>query len=69
MSVPTTTTLRLTVELDVEGDPDVMEDQFVSYVTDPMNPFLVDYGPGTWGGYDGPIVHNVRVDRQGDPHT
>ena len=56
-----TTTIRLLVELDVSGDGDEMARIVTQYLTLADNPFISDYGPEAWGGYDGPFVHRVAV--------
>lgn len=46
----------------IEGDADRFDDLFREYLTTPEYPFLVDYGPRAWGGWDGPTVAAVAVE-------
>lgn len=34
------------------------------YLTSPEHPFLEDYGPEAWGGYEGPVVVVSTVERK-----
>jgi hypothetical protein len=36
---------------------------FCEYLTGSENPFKEDYGPGAWGGYEGPFVTDVKCDK------
>lgn len=38
-------------------------DLFKEYLTGREAPFRCDYGPGAWGGYEGPFVRSVKVTR------
>ena len=59
MADPQTFTVEVTVTTD--GDADEMRSLLVSYLTQPDSPFISDYGPDAWGGYDGPFVTAVDV--------
>ena len=57
--------VTLTLDRDNQPDDD-MALTFAQYLTDVNGSFADDYGPGAWGGYDGPFVTHVRiVDDQG----
>jgi hypothetical protein len=61
--------VKITVEIDVkprEGQTQVeadaeMERLVSAYLTNAEYPFLADYGPDAWGGWDGPFALAVRV--------
>lgn len=57
-------TFVVTVEHDGSSD-DAFDALFAEYLTTPDYPFLGDYGPEAWGGYDGPLVHGVQVSVNG----
>lgn len=40
---------------------------FQEYLSNKEGAFLNDYGPGTWGGYEGPFVTAVTVHGPGNP--
>jgi len=50
--------LTFTVKITVDGDPDEMFKLVSQYLTLTDYPFLVDYGPDAWGGYEGPRIRN-----------
>jgi hypothetical protein len=53
---------RVTVDVEVDGDTDAMQEQLASYLAggDGCN-FFDDYGYAAWGGYEGPFAVSVRV--------
>lgn len=53
--------LTFTVKITVDGDPDEMFKLVSQYLTLTDYPFLVDYGPDAWGGYEGPRIRNISV--------
>lgn len=57
--------VTLTVAFSVEGDVDLMVRQLVEYLTSDEGVLHEDYGPGAWGGYDGPYITAVTVARDG----
>ena len=59
MSDPQTFTVEVTVTTD--GSTDSMRQLLAAYLTQPDSPFIADYGPDAWGGYDGPKVTAVSV--------
>jgi len=55
--------LTLTVTIQTDGDTDEMFTLVSQYLTSADYPFLGDYGPDAWGGYEGPIIRSVTVGR------
>lgn len=61
--------LDITVKLDVKpGENQTQEEAqveftklFRDYLTQHDSQFRIDYGPETWGGYDGPTVTDITV--------
>jgi len=54
--------LTFTVELEIDtAEPGMFPEVFAEYLTEPSNPFLTDYGPDAWGGYEGPKVVGTPV--------
>jgi hypothetical protein len=53
---------RVTVEVEVDGNAEVMQQQLASYLAGGTGcNFFDDYGYEAWGGYDGPFAVAVRV--------
>lgn len=53
-----------TVEIEVDADPQGQwPGIFTDYLTEPDYPFLGDYGPDAWGGYEGPKIVGTPVVR------
>lgn len=58
-----------TVTIETDGDADELAALFGEYLTlggdgdTEASAFISDYGPGAWGGYDGPFVRTVVVER------
>ncbi len=57
--------MQFVVEVDLDREDEGFEAAFVEYMTGIDFPFLGDYGPEAWGGYDGPKVIGVQVSRNG----
>lgn len=61
------TTLRMVVDLEVEGDVEAMAGLFVDYLTSSDMPLEGDYSKAGWGGWDpvnmpeGPFITAVTV--------
>lgn len=55
--------LTFAVSLDIDQDDrgDEFTRIFEQYLTEPEHPFLNDYGPNAWGGYEGPKVVGTPV--------
>ena len=57
--------MQFVVEVEIDQEDEGFETNFVEYLTEEQNPFIGDYGPDAWGGYDGPKVVGVQVSRNG----
>jgi len=55
--------LKFIVTVDVDGDAEEMARIFDQYLTHEEFPFRDDYSRGAWGGWDGPFVTDVTVER------
>lgn len=60
-------TVKIAVTPSAGQSQEEAEDKFAvlfrEYLTEPGAPFLTDYGAEAWGGYDGPYVSSVDVQR------
>ena len=54
-------THTFTVVIETKADGDHFDQLFAEYMTLPEGPFVEDYGPDAWGGYDGEYVTAVVV--------
>lgn len=57
--------MQFVVEIEIDQKDEGFETNFVEYLTGEDHPFIGDYGPEAWGGYDGPKVIGVQVSRNG----
>jgi hypothetical protein len=55
--------LKFIVTIDVDRDAEKFAHTFEQYISDERFPFRDDFGPGAWGGYEGPFVTDVTVER------
>lgn len=53
------------VTFEVNGDEVAFDRHFKGYLTDEDGPFMQDFGPQAWGGYDGPTVSAVTISVDG----
>jgi hypothetical protein len=54
-------TVEVVIEVADDQRPVDFDDLFAEYLTTDSYPFLTDYGPHSWGGFEGPLVHAVNV--------
>lgn len=59
-----TITVHVTCTVGESGETDFAH-YLSEYLTEPSAPFITDYGPDAWGGYDGPKVVRVEVAQNG----
>lgn len=55
--------LRMILNINVDGNEDEMFDLLKDYVTSEEAPLMFDYGPDAWGGWEGPFITNIEVER------
>lgn len=59
-----TVTLTLTTTWKGKGTPEEVRagalDALLGYLGD-GGPFVEDFGPGVWGGYEGPFVRSIKT--------